>query len=268
MKKYPHLSSLTRAGFMETIMYRAGLFSMFVGNLVFIIVIYHLWKAIFISAGVEQVKGMTFQETMISLSLITTLHTGMQIYIVQKMSVIIKTGEISLFLVKPASFPIYLFFYSSGDLLAQFLFVVIPSFLLVLMITWGTIHIGLHLIYFVVAIFVGLIMNYCIDFCVGMLCIYIESGWGINILKELIVSLFSGALIPIAFFPAVLKKMTQFLPFQAIYNIPIEILLGDGTEFMYYNKLLLNQFKWCGVLLLICSFFWRKACRNIIVNGG
>ena len=88
----------------------------------------------------------------------------------------------------------------------------------------------------------SIIINYCIDFFVGTICIYTESIWGINIMKQVIVLLLSGATIPIAFFPETLKKIVYYLPFQSIYNAPLTILLdktqsGESVVRLFRNEL-------------------------------
>ena len=54
----------------------------FVGNLLYLIVIYFLWKAIYASSGQEVVNGMTFYYTLIYLVLATSLYNFMEMYYV------------------------------------------------------------------------------------------------------------------------------------------------------------------------------------------
>lgn len=266
IKRLSNLLVLSKAGVEEAFIFRVGLLSMFAGNLIFIVIMYSLWKAIYLSVGNGTVNGMSFQDTIISICLITTLHTGMQVNLVEKLTVMIKTGEITVYLIKPVSFPIYMFFIALGDMVAQFLCVVLPSFILVSILTHGRIQIGIHILYFLISVLLGIIMNYCFNLCVSMLCIYTESGWGINVVKELIVSLFSGAVIPIVFFSKMMAKIVEIMPFQAMYNIPMRLLLYDKSESII--SLIMEQLIWCIILILLSALLWKKSRKNIIVNGG
>ena len=48
---------------------------------------------------------------------------------------------------------------------------------------------------------------------------------GLNMVKECIVLLLSGASIPLAFFPEALRNIVQYLPFRCIYDTPLNVLL-------------------------------------------
>ena len=74
-------------------------------------------------------------------------------------------------------------------------------------ITRGAIRIGLNVVWFIVSVVLALIVNFNIEVFVSTICLYTESTWGINIVKESIVLLFSGATIPLAFFPEPLRQI-------------------------------------------------------------
>lgn len=111
-------------------------------------------------------------------------------------------------------------------------------------------------------------INYSIDFLVGTICLYTESIWGINIMKQVIVLLFSGATIPLAFFPEALKKVIYFLPFQSIYDAPLSILLNSNPQPKTLLITLGTQFLWCSMMMILSKLFWKASLRHITVNGG
>ena len=110
-------------------------------------------------------------------------------------------------------------------------------------------------------------INYSIDFMVGTICLFTESIWGINIMKQVVVLLLSGATIPIAFFPETLKTVVYLLPFQAIYNTPLTILLGKES-FENVVMMLGVQLFWCLFLGIASRVFWNISVKQITVNGG
>jgi ABC-2 type transport system permease protein len=105
---------------------------------------------------------------------------------------------------------------------------------------------------------------------VAPICLYTESTWGVNIVKETIVLLLSGATIPLAFFPEGLRKAVEYMPFRAVYDIPLTILLKkNGTD--SYDGLLEKfgvQIIWGIVLCILGNLFWNHAVKRITVNGG
>lgn len=74
--------------------------------------------------------------------------------------------------------------------------------------------------------------------------------------------------MPIVFFPIQLRKIAMILPFQGIYNTPIEILMSHYKDMSGYTKLLCVQVGWAGILLIICKVVFLLGERKITVNGG
>lgn len=123
---------------------------------------------------------------------------------------------------------------------------------------------GINMLYFAVSVVMAVMINYSVDFIVGTICLYTESIWGVNIMKQVVVLLLSGATVPIAFFPEPLKTVVFYLPFQSIYNAPLTLLLNSGQVL----ETLGIQLFWCAFMTIISRLFWRVSLRQITVNGG
>ncbi len=78
--------ALTRAGIMESLQYRLGTAVTLFANLIYLVLVYFLWKAIYDSAGTDVVNGMTFTDTMIYLILATALFNFLEMFVVWDMS--------------------------------------------------------------------------------------------------------------------------------------------------------------------------------------
>ena len=265
LKKY---LTFTRAGIIESLQFRLASLVMVIGNLLYLIVVYFLWKAIYASAGTDVVNGMTFTDTLIYLVLATALFGFMEMYTVWEMGRNIQSGKIVLDLLKPIEYRRYLFWTFSGTFVTQFLFTFLPTFIIVGIVTHGAIPLGINLLYFVISVIMAVLINYSIDFFVGTICLFTESIWGINIMKQVIVLLLSGATIPIAFFPEQLKTIVYYLPFQSIYNAPLTLLLNGAPNLETVFTILGTQLIWCIVMTIISKLFWKVSLRQITVNGG
>ena len=265
LKKY---LTLTRAGIIESLQFRLSAFIMVIGNMLYLIVVYFLWKAIYDSVGNQPINGMSFYDTLIYLVLATALSGFMEMYTVWEMGRNIQSGKIVLDLLRPMEYRKYLFWSYSGTFVTQFFFTFLPTFIVVAVLTNGAIPLGMNLPYFVVSVVMAVSINYSIDFIVGTICIYTESIWGINIMKQVVVMLLSGATVPLAFFPETLRKVVSCLPFQSIYNAPLTLLLNGDPDPVYVLQTLGIQLLWVVVMLLAGKLFWRVSLRRITVNGG
>lgn len=260
--------SLTRAGIIESLQFRLSAFIMVVGNVLYLIVIYFLWKAIYASADTDVVNGMTFNDTLIYLVLATALFGFMEMYTVWQMGRAIQSGEIILKLLKPMDARRYLFWSYSGNFVVNFFFTFLPTFILVAALTHGAVPLGINLLWFTLSVVLAIIINFSIDFIVGTICIYTESIWGINIMKQVIVLLLSGATIPLAFFPDNMRKVVDWLPFQSIYNTPLTILLESDPAPGDVLPAIGLQLCWAVLMTVIGCLFWKHALKQITVNGG
>ena len=76
------LFAITRAGIMESLHFRLGIFVTLFANLIYLVLVYYLWKAIYASSGTDVVNGMTFSDTMIYLILATALFNFIEMFVV------------------------------------------------------------------------------------------------------------------------------------------------------------------------------------------
>ena len=91
--------------------------------------------------------------------------------------------------------------------------------------------------------------------------------WPLNMLLAAIYKLLSGAWIPAAMFPEFLTVINLFLPFRAIYAIPVTILTSP-MSFASICENLLVQLIWVAVLFIASEAVWIVGKNKLIVQGG
>lgn len=259
--------SLIRMGMLDVLAFRAGCFVMFAGNLIYLTIVYFLWKAIFDSSGKDIVNGMTFSDTMIYLVLAGSMGTVMEVYLVWDIGRKVQQGNIVFDMLKPMNCDRLYFFSVSGEVLFNFLVVFLPTTVIVYFLSGQAIPLGTNILLFIPTMFIGYVTNFYINFFVATICIYTQSSWGINIMKEVVIALLSGASIPISFFPDGMKQVVLCLPFHTIYNVPLNTLLGkyDMNEQL---TLFGQQIMWMVAVMLLAKWFWKSSLDKIAVNGG
>jgi len=253
---------------MEYMQYRMSVAVMLFGNVVYLVIIYHLWKAIYASVDTPTVNGMTFTDTMIYLVLASAQFAFMEAYLVWDMGRGIQDGSIVIQLIKPMSYDTYQLFALSGGNLFNFVVTFIPTFFIVQMITHWAVPMGINLVYYLVSVLFGSLINFAVDYFVGTICLYTHSIWGINIMKQILVTFLSGATVPLAFFPRALYNIVMFLPFHAIYNTPLTLLIHNDLPAEEVCRMLLTQFVWVVVMFVLAKGFWKVSEKVITVNGG
>ena len=265
MKKY---LALIRASMLEALQLRVAAISNFIGNIIYIVIVYHLWYSIFFSSGEKIVNGMTFSDTIIYLVLTSALFYTIEAYLVWDTHRDIQSGKIISNLIKPIEYQSFQYFRCLGWVIFNFFSTFLPTFLIIYFLSGSKIVLSYNLLFFLISIVLSTVIHFFVDFFVGTICFYTQSVWGVNIMKEVVVMLFSGAVIPINFFPEPLKSITMYLPFQAIYNIPLQQLLHHNLTTRSRMNYICVQLLWIIVLFVVSKSFWKKGQRIITVNGG
>jgi len=101
---------------------------------------------------------------------------------------------------------------------------------------------------------------------IAKLCLACTSFWtndivGAAILYDVISAALGGLLIPIALLPEWLQTVARLLPIQAIYTVPLTILLGKDDGANPWLGVLL-QLGWIVVLWGLARVLWRAGLRQ------
>lgn len=260
--------ALIRGGIMDMLVFRTSMLVSVIGNVIYLIIIYFLWKAIFASSPTDTVNGMTFYDTMVYLVLAAAIFNILNTYVVWDIGRSYQSGELVEFLIKPMDYQIYMFFAHAGNCVVSLGTTFLPTLIIVFIATRGTLALGMNLLMFFVSLFLAMLVSFCVDFFVGTICIYTQSIWGVNAMKEVIVSLLSGATIPLAFFPEKFRMVVDYLPFRAIYHTPLNILTSRTMGMADYGRELGIQLVWVVLTYLASKLFWKYSMKNLTVNGG
>ena len=121
------------------------------------------------------------------------------------------------------------------------------------------------------ALAISIILAYVVCFylklCLGFIGFWTNDIMGITTLYEVVASVLGGILIPIALLPDWLQMVARLLPIQAIYSVPLSIMLGksDGIE-PWWGILL--QLGWIVALWALATVLWRAGLRQYESVGG
>ena len=256
MKK---IITLFRSGIIVCLQFRFGVFVTLIGNLIYLTIVYSLWKSIFISSGNDVVNGMDFESTMIYLVLASSMYMLLESHLAWRMHEDIQSGKIVLDIIKPVEYQLFKYISILGEVFFNLVTTFIPTFIIVYFLSNFRINLGLNVILFTISMIIGILISLCFDFFVGTIGLYTQSIWGINMMKEVVIMLFAGAVVPIHFFPEPLKTISMFLPFQSIYHGPLQQLINSGLTLVDRIDILLNQIVWLIILMVISKIFWKKS---------
>lgn len=238
----------------------------FMANIVQIFVFYYIWMAVYGGNPILNDIGKDQMIMYVILSrILYTQVTWNFIYIIAEK---IKTGEIAMDLLRPVDFQLYMYTGRVGDIIAFGVMNAIPSLII------SCIFLGcympkspLALLYSLLSLFMAITISFFIEFWIGLLTFYTTNSWGLTTLQEALVSFFSGALVPLSFFPGWLKAIINVLPFKDMIYTPISIYLEltKGTQVL---SSLLMQFLWVVIMFILSRLFFKVAIKKVTIQGG
>ena len=263
MRKY---LPIIRGTYMIGLVYRFGFLFTILGNIVYLGVAYYLWKSIYRHS--ETIRGLTFDQTFLYVGLGSAIFILLKTYADWIIHYEIREGMIAVYLTKPIDFQLYALAANFGSLLMALTAVTIPTVLILTLIFKVKVALGIGLFLFPLSLLLAFLISFSIDYFVGIMAFYSESVWGLSITKEIIVTVFSGALIPLQFFPDVLQKTLLWLPFQAIYHTPIMMVTKADQGLDVFLPMLLIQMIWAVTLFLLTRLFYNQAIKVLRIAGG
>lgn len=125
----------------------------------------------------------------------------------------------------------------------------------------------LHFLAFLVTLFISTFLISVIVSLLHLLMFYTIDAEGVLNFFRVIAELFSGGIVPILFLPNFLQKISNFLPFQYIGDVPYRLYTGDISLSMFANIVFIQIF-WVIVFVLIGYILSKKISKKLVIQGG
>lgn len=179
---------------------------------------------------------------------------------------IYQTGAISSSLLLPINFGVNIFLKDFAKALSNFLLRSLPLLAVLLLFFRMNIYFGMiNFSLFIFSVLCAYFFNWLIAYIIGLCVFFYNNNEGFIQIKNILFLFFSGALIPLDFFPQKLQKILNFLPFKVLYQIPVEIL--NSTHLNSVN-LISKQVLWIFLSLMFAIVFHKTAIKKIQIIGG
>ena len=251
-------------GFKDAVAYRSEFFLEFVGSAIVPATIqWILWYAMFKIGGATEVAGMTYIELMhytaVSV-LFTQVRGGNHDFELQEM---IRSGQLSNYLLRPVG--VVEFIYIQG--VAGKLLVAGVCFAVGLVMG---IWMGWPPERMVGAMFLALmgnVIHYQLGAALATTAFLWEEAYSILMVKNLVVSLLSGELIPLNMFPEQWQWIWKSTPFYLYVFGPAQYALGHWTHVEFFTNVAIG-FIWMIVGWALIKATWGLGMRRYLSLGG
>ena len=232
---------------------------------------YYLWMAIYGSSESGVLGGLSRNEMILYVFMTYVTSNLVNVEIAGYMVDDVREGSVVMNLIKPIDYRMSLISKALGTVVYRFL---APSVFVwlgleiykVLVLGIEAVSIGNALLY-LLSTFFSILIYQLFDFCFGLMAFVTTYMFGLKMAKNALVGFLTGQLIPISFFPEMLQRIFDFLPFSSMVYTPVMVYLGKYTG-EALAVVLLRQIVWIVLLYVLGTFLWNRITRRLIVLGG
>lgn len=259
---------MTRA-FQSHTAYRMDTMMHLVSSLFAILIQTTIWRAIYQgnSEMASNVGNVSMQE-MLTYSIIgSCVSLLVSNGIIGRLSQKISSGEIAMDLIKPIHLARYMFAESAGSTMFRLIFELVP------VVVFGVAIFGLisptvaDIAMFTLILCNSIVLFYLMNFICGLFAFWYIISWHTQSIFQIVMSLCSGSILPLWFFPEAVSRIFGLLPFQLVYYAPISVFLGKRT-FEDQLGIFGMQLVWIVLLGWLMKRIWAKAVRKLVIQGG
>lgn len=244
--------------------YKTNIFFNVLAMLTKVLLAYILWGAIYESTLL--VGNYSFEQMVLYYIICTViLQLDKTSSISSIMAEEIQEGRFAKNIILPVGLKKYYFFYSLGESLLGALIALLCCGGLVLAL-------GLELLiaisisqvlHVIVMIAISTLIMAEINFMIGLLAIKYYDITIFVLVKDNLLSLITGSLLPLSLFPNSLQALMKFFPFYYMGYYPTNVIITGNTESIYIAYCVLLT--WLLILHFVSNVLYRKL---IILNEG
>ncbi len=232
---------------------------------IILLIFMQLWKAIFANANVAQFQGYTLEEIIWYLAITECIMLSSP-RVTPLIDEDVRTGAITVQLVRPMSYPLYRLASNLGEQAVRFAVTAIAAGSIALLLVGPPSNFGLGLACVLLALPLALVLDFLGYLLVGLFAFWCEDTSGLALIYSRLTMVAGGMLMPLDLFPEAFQSLLKVLPFGYIVS-------GPARQFVHPDPaglaaLLGFQILWIAVLALVVAFVYSKALKRIALNGG
>lgn len=125
----------------------------------------------------------------------------------------------------------------------------------------------LNFILFLISLILGVFVVAGLNMLVYTIGFYTYNEAGIGNILNCIMELLSGGLVPVILLPGIIQKMTYYLPFRLISDLPFRVYTNNIGVYEGLFSIGL-QVVWIVVLITLGNMIVKKSLRRVFVQGG
>ncbi len=226
---------------------------------------YLIWSAIYEATQQDIIAGFNFEQ--MTTYIVITIITGYLIWdnIYDLLAEQVKNGAFSINLLRPISFIRMQFVWKIAHRSLAIFMEFLPVAIILGLIFGFDIYQTQNFVFYLAAVAIAFVLKYLVNLLLGMLAFWATETHGIFFIYRMSLVIFTGAFLPLSFFPPIVQKIFFFLPFQFMSYVPARIFMGDyllaGVLFTPVEILMYGVVQ-IFALSIISVIFWKISLKR------
>lgn len=246
--------------------YRFEVFANIATHFILILANVFLWNCVYSDQkdilGVGRGQMITY--SVLSSCLAVMYHCGIQ----SSLNKDVREGNIALLLMKPIHLLGAYFAEDVGAVAVRAVSVSVPIFLLGLLFLPLQPPVLFRVLPLVmISYFFGFMILWLLSALVSMFTFVTMELGNMGVVKDMIVAILSGSMIPLWFFPDKVEKMLMMTPFPYTYQLPLGLYIGKIDIGEGLRQIGIQAF-WMLLLGVCVALAWKKAKNKVLIQGG
>lgn len=259
-RQYP---AMLRTGFAYMSAYRAEVV-IWILSTTMPLIMYAMWASIAREAPVGRFDEAAFASYFLAMLIVRQLSSA---YIVWELNDLIRTGRLSMLLLRPVHPLVYYTAEHAGAIPLRAA-VLLPLTLLALLFIPGVRFSAApeHLALAALTVGLAFLLNFLIQALIGLVALYTQQSLSVMDAFFGVWAILSGYLFPLELIEP-LARVAVWLPFRAMGSLPAEILLGhlDGDDLWWGVAV---QLGWLLTAFAALALLWPRALRRYEAFGS
>ena len=266
LTKYKAVFSL---GIISSMEYRLDYFVSLFGAMFPIMIQVFLWIAIYGGSQDKELYGYKFPQMIAYIVIAAFVNRMVNTEVENVINDDIHSGGIAKYLIKPIGYITFRMLYLLGQKLSSVITILLFSFGAIAFLhrTVGLEIYYAHILLFIPALLLGLILNFFIFFIISMLAFWLTEVGSFFMTVQVIITVISGGVFPITIMGDTFVTIMKYLPFIYTTYFPAQLLTGAILTPDIRAGMGLQMF-WICLLSFISVLLWRAGSKRYVAVGG
>jgi ABC-2 type transport system permease protein len=257
---------ITKMRILTTLAYRFEVFATIGTHFILMVASIFLWRAAY--GGIDQVNELRLED-LVTYSVISIILSSLFVHDVQNIIYSkIREGQIVTDFYRPISLLGSYLADDIGSMLSSVVNKALPLFLFAAIFFDAPLPAtAIDFLLFIPSCILSYSILWLMSALVGLIAFWVMEIGNMGIVKDSIVRVLSGSLVPLWFFPESVQTVSRFLPFQYTYQTPIGIYIGVMNPQEAFQSMFI-QLLWIIVLYALLSVAWQLTKKKTLIQGG